>query len=402
MPKKIEFIIPKNKPSFKGDALFSDKVAKTVIKFHSQIPGYKKTPLAVLKNYAASLGLKNVYVKDESYRFNLNAFKVLGGSFAVANVICQRLGLDINKTTFSELISPAIRKKLGSITLASTTDGNHGRGIAWAAEQLKQKCVINMPRGSTERRVKAIEGHGATVKVLDMNYDEAVRYTDEQAKKHGWIIVQDTAWEGYTDIPTWIMQGYLTMVSEAVEQMSKCKEVPTHVFIQSGVGAMSGAVISYLYNHFGLKCPKIISVEPTAAGCVFASAKKNGDKPVAITGDIQSISAGLCCGEVNPLSWNVLRTLPSLYVQVSDEFTANGMRILGNPLMGDDRVISGESGAIGLGILDYIMKGSQAKKIREHLKLDSKSSVLLFSTEGDTDPEMYRKICWYGKLNDDI
>lgn len=397
---KVDFFIPETSKSkrekYIRDSLYSKKQAEKALNFHKQIPGYNPTPLVSLSNYAKQVGLKNVCVKDESYRFSLNAFKVLGGSYAVANLICKKLNIKLEDTDFKTLISAKTRKKIGDITLASTTDGNHGRGIAWAAEQLKQKCVINMPKGTVLSRVKNIESHGAKVTVTDMNYDDTVRYTDEQAKKYSWIIVQDTAWEGYTEIPTWIMQGYLTMAKEAVEQYKKLKTKPTHVFLQSGVGAMAGAVAAFIEDYYGEDCPKIISVEPSAADCVYRSAKKNGDKPVAVTGDLNSIMAGLCCGEVNPLSWQILKNLPSLYISCSDDHSANGMRILGNPLQGDQVVYSGESGAIGMGLLDYILNNKKAADIKKYLELDSNSSVLMFSTEGITDPVMYRKIVWYG------
>ena len=390
------FYIPKNQPKYITDTNFSIDEAKKTYNFHKQIPGYVVTPLTSLKNYADSVSVKNVFVKDESYRFNLDAFKVLGGSYAIANFLCQKLGINIEDTTFEKLTSDETRKKIGDITFATTTDGNHGRGIAWASEKLKQKCVINMPKGTVESRVRNIEAHGATVTVLDKNYDECVRYTDEQSKKHGWIIVQDTSWEGYTEIPMWIMQGYLTMAKEAIDQIESMNEKPTHVFLQSGVGAMSGAVMSYIANYYGDACPKIISVEPNAADCVYRSALKNDDNPVPVTGDLASIMAGLCCGEVNMLSWDILRSVPSLYISSPDLHSANGMRILGNPLKGDTAVYSGESGAIGMGILDYIMKSGNAKEIKKYLDLNEKSNILMFSTEGITDPVMYRKIVWYG------
>lgn len=396
LENKPLFYIPKNQQPYKPDLNFSIDEAKKAHNFHKQMPDYEITPLANLKNYAESVKLKNVFVKDESYRFNLDAFKVLGGSYAIANFLCQKLGISIENTTFNKLTSNETRESIGDITFTTTTDGNHGRGIAWASEKLKQKCVINMPKGTVESRIKNIEAHGAKVTVLDKNYDECVRYTDEQAKKHGWIIVQDTSWEGYTEIPMWIMQGYLTMAKEAIEQIESMNEKPTHVFLQAGVGAMSGAVMSYIANYYGSECPKIISVEPNAADCVYKSALKNGDQPVPVTGDLSSIMAGLCCGEVNMLSWDILRSVPSLYISSPDVYSANGMRILGNPLKNDIPVYSGESGAIGMGLLDYIMKSNNATEIKKYLGLDEKSNVLMFSTEGITDPIMYRKIVWYG------
>ena len=185
--------------------------AKKVQNFHASFPVYEFTPLAEMKNTAKDMGLGNVYIKDESYRFGLNAFKVLGGSYSIGNYLANKLGENISDLPYEKLISDEIRERLGEITFITATDGNHGRGVAWTAKQLRQKSVVYMPKGSSKERLKNIQAEGAEASITDLNYDEAVRLAFSEAQKKGWVMVQDTAWEGYEDIPTWIIQGYGTM-----------------------------------------------------------------------------------------------------------------------------------------------------------------------------------------------
>lgn len=225
---------------FNGETspLFSQSQAKLARQFHQKIAGYRPTPLCALDDLANLFGVKKILVKDESKRFGLNAFKMLGGAYAIAQLLCEKYHLDIETLSFEHLKN-AIGEKM---TFATTTDGNHGRGVAWAAQQLGQNAVIYMPKGSAQERVDAILNLGAECIVTDMNYDDTVRLTMQHAQQHGWEVVQDTAWEGYTKIPTWIMQGYATLADEAVEQMREMGVTPTHVLLQAGVGAMAGGV----------------------------------------------------------------------------------------------------------------------------------------------------------------
>ena len=184
--------------------------------FHGSFPQYSITPLAQLDGMAQYLGLAGVYVKDESYRFGLNAFKVLGGSFAMARYIAGEMGRDVSEMNYSYLTSEAFRKEFGQATFFTATDGNHGRGVAWAANKLGQKSVVHMPKGSSKSRFDNIAKEGAKVTIEEVNYDDCVRMAAAEAAQteHG-VIVQDTAWDGYEEIPSWIMQGYGTMASEA-------------------------------------------------------------------------------------------------------------------------------------------------------------------------------------------
>ena len=372
---------------------FGPENAKKVRAFHASFPEYSVTPLAKLDNLAKALGVANVYVKDESYRFGLNAFKVLGGSYTIGNYLAQKLGKDISELPFNVLSSEEVRKQIGEVTFVTATDGNHGRGIAWTANRLGQKSVVYMPKGSALERLNNIKALGADASITDLNYDDAVRLANSNAEKYGWVMVQDTAWEGYEDIPGWIMEGYTTMAAEAVEQLGGVK--PTHIFLQAGVGAMSGGITGFFADLYGDEDRPIITiVEPNKADCIYRSAEANDGKPHFVKGDMNTIMAGLACGEPCTIGWNVLRDHADNFVSMPDYVAAEGMRVLGNPLPGDDRVISGESGAATLGFVAEVMRNESLDWLRKQLKLDENSRILCFSTEGDTDKENYRRIVW--------
>lgn len=373
----------------------SDKEIEKVREFHKSFSEYSVTPLHKLENLANHIGVKNIFLKDESYRFGLNAFKVLGGSYAIGHYLADKLGLDISEVSFDLLRSQEIKEKLGEITFVTATDGNHGRGVAWSANQLGQKSVVYMPKGSSETRLNNIRKEGSDASIIDGNYDDAVRLSDEMAKKHGWVVIQDTAWEGYEDIPLWIMQGYGTLISEAIEQLeAEGVEKPTHVFLQAGVGSFAGAVQGYLAAKYGEDRPVTIIMEPDEAPCLYNSARAGEIENV--TGDMSTIMAGLACGEPNTISWEILRDYSDGYLSCPDYVAARGMRILAAPLKGDPQIVSGESGAVGTGVVSLIMENYEYKSLREELGLNEDSVVLLISTEGDTDPKKYKDIVWDG------
>ena len=374
----------------------NEEVAKKTFKFHSSFNQYAETPLVELKELAKYIGLKDFFVKDESYRFGLNAFKVLGGSFAVGQYIANKLGKNINDLPYETLISDEIKKEVGELTFITATDGNHGRGIAWTAEQLKQKSIIYMPKGSAKERLENIRAHGAKAEILDMNYDECVRYANDLAEKNGWVMIQDTAWEGYEDLPTWIMQGYMTMAYEAYLKMEAQNIKPTHVFLQAGVGSMASAVCGFFSSVYGENKPIITIVEPNKAACLFNTAKADDGKLHFVTGDMNTIMAGLACGEPCTIGWDVLNAYANNFLSVPDDTAAHGMRVLGNPLKGDDRIISGESGAVTAGVVSQLMTKEELKGIKESLRLDENSVVFCISTEGDTYFEHYRNVVWNG------
>ena len=367
--------------------------------FHSSFPQYSVTPLARLDGMAKYLGLGGLFVKDESFRFGLNAFKVLGGSFAMAKYIAQQMDKDVSEMTYDYLTSESFRKEFGQATFFTATDGNHGRGVAWAAHKLGQKAVVHMPKGSSQARYENIKKEGAQVTIEDVNYDDCVRMAAAEAAetKHG-VVVQDTAWEGYEEIPAWIMQGYGTMANEAADELRQVGiNRPSHVFIQAGVGSLAGAVVGYFTNLFPNDPPKFIVMEAQAADCLYQGALAGDGQPRIVEGDLKTIMAGLACGEPNILSWDILRNHVSAFVSCPDWVSARGMRMLGVPVKGDPTVISGESGAVGMGLIAALMETDEYADLREYLGLDRFSQVLLFSTEGNTDPMKFRKVLWDGE-----
>lgn len=397
MENKINYVhIPRSSHEKLGSVKdFGIEAAEKARNFHRTFPEYAMTPLADLKNLARALGLASIHVKDESYRFGLNAFKVLGGSYALGSYIAEKLGMDISSLPYEKMVSPEIREKLGEITFVTATDGNHGRGIAWTANRLHQKAVVYMPKGSSPERLRNIQTLGAEASITDMNYDEAVDFARSQGEKQGWIMVQDTAWEGYETIPRTIMQGYTTMALEAAEQLHG--EKPTHIFLQAGVGAMSGAITGFFTDLYGEENrPVITIVEPDQADCLYHTALANDGKLHTVTGPMHSIMAGLCCGVPCTLGWDILRDHADNFISMPDTIAAKGMRILGNPMGNDPRVISGESGASTLGFLAQVMTDEKLSDLKKTIGLDENSRVLLISTEGDTDRENYRRIVWDG------
>lgn len=366
--------------------------------FHKSFPQYSVTPLADLQHMASYLGLGKVYVKDESYRFGLNAFKVLGGSFAMAKYIAKQTKRDVSELPYQVLTSEALKKEFGQATFFTATDGNHGRGVAWAANKLGQKAVVLMPKGTTQTRLNNILAEGAHATIEEYNYDECVRMANAMAEKtENGIMVQDTAWEGYEEIPAWIMQGYGTMAMEADEQLHSAGcDCPTHVFIQAGVGSLAGAVQGYFANRYPQNPPKVVVVEADAAACLYKGACAGDGQLRIVDGDMITIMAGLACGEPNTISWDILKNHVDTFVAAPDWAAAKGMRMLAAPIKGDSPVTSGESGAAPFGVLSCIMTMEEYKPLREHLGLDANAKVLLFSTEGDTDPERYKSIVWDG------
>ncbi|RGH38365.1 MULTISPECIES: diaminopropionate ammonia-lyase [Clostridia] len=366
--------------------------------FHESFPQYTVTPLTKLDKMADMLGLGEVYIKDESYRFGLNAFKVLGGSFAMARYIAKQTGKDVSELPYNVLTSDALKEEFGQATFFTATDGNHGRGVAWAANKLGQKAVVLMPKGTTQTRLNNILAEGATATIEEYNYDECVRMANDMAMKtENGIMVQDTAWDGYEEIPAWIMQGYGTMAMEAYDQLQDygC-ERPTHVFIQAGVGSLAGAVQGYFANRYPENPPKVVVVEAEAAACLYKGASVGDGSIQIVDGDMVTIMAGLACGEPNTISWDILKNHVDTFISTPDWVAAKGMRMLAAPIKGDKPVTSGESGAAPFGTLACIMMMDEYKELREHLGLDENSKVLLFSTEGNTDPERYESIVWDG------
>lgn len=362
--------------------------------FHRSLPGYAPTPLHTLPHLSRRLGLDAVMVKDESARFDLNAFKALGASFAVARALAQQLSLpehDISLDTLRRVLADTAQQ---DITLITATDGNHGRGVAWAAEQLGLRAVVLMPKGASAQRVEHIRNHGAECTVTELNYDDAVRRAAALAHNHGWLLIQDTAWPGYETVPLWIMQGYSTL---AAEMLSQWDAPPTHVFLQAGVGSFAAAVAASFQAALGTQAPQLVLVEPRQAACFHRSASIADGRAHAVGGDMDTIMAGLACGEASTLAWPFLRDYAAAFAAVADSVSAEGMRMLAAPRPGTDpAILAGESGAVGAGLLYALCTDPTLADARTRLGLDQHARVLLVNTEGDTAPAVYEAVVWRG------
>lgn len=369
---------------------FSISTAEEVRNFHKTITGYSATPLWKLNGLSKHLGVKDIWLKDESHRFGLNAFKVLGGSFAVAKVLNELPGFKRDRISFSLFKDPATQQKLNEITLVTATDGNHGRGVAWTAQQFGCKCVVYMPKGSTRKRLNNIKSHGAQAYIIDGNYDEAVLLAKTNSEKYGWILVQDSSWQGYEKIPTWIMNGYFTLMEEINEQIN-C-EIPTHIFIQCGNGSLPASILSYCIEKYKNEKPVFAVVEPEDAACVYESFSKQ--VLTTLYNEMKTIMAGLACGTPSLLAWNILKDYSDYFIKCSDDVTIKGMQILSQQEFGDTKIISGESGAVTTGLIYHLLSEPKNQPLCNILGLNENSRILLISTEGNTDPETYDKIIY--------
>jgi diaminopropionate ammonia-lyase len=393
MTQKMEILYHFNKNrsqngSSRAIELVSPEVQKSVTYFHQSLPGYHPTPLAKLNQLAKHIGIGDLWVKSEASRFDLKAFKVLGASYAIGKLLATEL--DIDKFTFEQIVSQA--SKFQDLTFVTATDGNHGRAVAWTANRLGCKAVIYMPKGSSKIRLKAIQNLGANASIINGNYDDAVRFAAKQSAEKGWILIQDTSWPGNEEIPKYIMQGYITLLTEAFQQLEG--SWPSHIFMQAGVGSLAAALLSFLCSCHDKPTPFFTVVEPTEAACFYKSMIMADGKPHAVHGDMNTIMAGLACGEPSEMAWDILKENADAFIACSDHVAIRGMRVLGNPLQGDDRVISGESGAVTSGIVYELLTNATLNELREKLGLGVDSRVLVISTEGDTDPEHYRKVVW--------
>ena len=387
-------LVANDRKALEKSQYLSREESRGVEHFHKSLFCYEATPLVELSALAKKLGVKSICVKDESKRFGLNAFKGLGGSYVVFRVVCEKLGLDPAATTLDDLKREKYRDIVSDMVFITTTDGNHGKGVSWASGLLGCRSYVYMPKGSVEARAQAIRDAGlCTVTITDMGYDDTVRYTKGIAEENGWYLVQDTSWAGYEKVPKWIVQAYTTMCFEALDQLSDLGyDAPTHVFLQAGVGSMAGSVLGSLRCTYGREKPVVSIVEPNECACIFESVRQNDGLPHPATGSEQTIMAGLNCAEPCELVWPILRDQADFCFACPDSVTAHGMRVLANPNGEDKGVVSGESGAVTLGLVSAILEKDEFVEYRNILGLDENSVVLLFSTEGNTDPENYRNI----------
>ena len=380
MNKQIE-LIP-NPYRFSGQSIKEN--SDTAYNFHKTLPGYLPTPLLNLRHFAKKIGIGDCYIKDESQRLGLNAFKVLGASYAMAEEIKKYVPEGQSNLSFESIKSH--KTSIKDLTFVTATDGNHGRAVAWCAEQYGCRAVVFMPKGSSEIRLKSILEHKAKAEITELNYDETVKYAESEAIKNNWVLLQDSSWPGYTEVPRNIMVGYKTMVQEFFEQTS---DWPTHVIAQAGVGSFAASIFSSFISSTKQQ-PKFILLEPSGAACFFNSVKV-GDKKPHLTPDLNTMMAGLSCGMPSILAWDIIVPIADIFAICEDNIAIKGMQILSQPTEGDPSIISGESGAVPIGFLHEVATNPLYSDLRDQLQLDVSSKVLFFSTEGDTDPELYKK-----------
>ncbi len=368
--------------------LFTGKQAENVLRFHRSLPVYRETPLRSLQCAAERHRVRAILVKDESQRFGLKAFKGLGGSYCIFRVLCERIGLDAETADYSSFQREEIRRACAGMEFITATDGNHGKGVSWAAGLFGCKAHVLMPKGTVEARRQAVEDAGSAVaEITDFNYDETVRYAAFLAERNGRILVQDTSWEGYEKVPAWIIEGYLTLAEEAAQQMNGL--LPTHVFLQAGVGSMAGGIESWLMDRYRARRPLVTIAEPAAAACIYQSALAGDGKAHSVAGNPETIMAGLNCGTPCSLVWPILRDCSAAFCACDDSVTELGMRAYARPDGTDPVIVSGESGAVTYGLVRSIL---QSEELRERFRITRDSVILLINTEGDTDPAGYRRV----------
>lgn len=350
------------KPTFSQDA----------IGFHQQLPGYTPTPLIDWPVYASQHHFKNLFIKDESQRFGLKAFKSLGGSYAMFRILCKRNYLNPKTTSFDQLRSMDHH----DVTFVCATDGNHGHGVSWAASLFGCAAYILMPKGSSEARRKRMERKNVQAVITDLSYDQAVQKASDLAQENHWILIQDTAWEGYTQIPTWIIEGYLTMAQEIIHQMTT---PPTHIFLQAGVGAMAGGMIDAFSRVY--PTTQFIIVESAGAPCLYASMNQGKRTSIACE---PTIMAGLNCGTPCLITWPIIQKRANYFCVCEDDAAIRGMHVLKT-----NDMVAGESSAVTMGLLDRIVK---SEILRNQFQMHKDASILLINTEGDTDPFFYQSV----------
>jgi diaminopropionate ammonia-lyase len=350
-------------------------------------PGYAPSPLVSLAGLATAAGVDAIWYKDESQRFGLGSFKALGGAYAVLRLLIAEIEKRTGKRgiTSRDLIAGTYREITRDITVTCATDGNHGRSVAWGARTFGCKCVIYIHATVSEARKLAIENFGATVVRTRGNYDDSVREAAEAAATHGRFVVSDTSYEGYMDVPRDVMQGYALMVDEAMRQLPAGRR-PTHVFVQGGVGGLAAAVCAHLWERWGADRPRFVVVEPDKAACLFESARLG--HPTVVHGDLDTIMAGLACGEVSLLAWEILEEGADDFLTVPDEAAIDCMRLLASGAGADTPMVAGESAVAGLAGLLMVLDNPETARA---FGLSPASRVLLIGSEGDTDPEFYRK-----------
>ena len=386
---EIKIVQNKNIGTSADTKLYSYENSREVRNLHESLDVYTKTPLIELKNYSKRNNIKAVLIKDEATRFGLKAFKGLGGIYAIYKIICRELGLE--NVSIKDLLNGNYRDKINKMTFITTTDGNHGKGVSWAAGVFGCKSFIFMPKGTVEARAQAIREVGpAEVKITDMIYDDCVKYSAKLAADKSYFLVQDTSWEGYEEVPRLIMRGYTTLIYEALEQMKAAGYIrPTHVFLQAGVGSMAGTVCAALAETFGENCPRITIVEPTEVACFYETMRVGDGRIHSATGNGKTMMAGLNCGTPCHIAWELIRSVAADSAMIPDFSTVDAIRKLYYPVGDDPQIIAGESGAAGFALANAAVSN---QNLRDKLEIDKNSIILLINTEGVTDPINFQRI----------
>jgi len=351
--------------------------------------GYKPTPLHELKELAKTSKVAKIFYKDESHRFTLKSFKALGGAYAVANLLIDELSKKDITATSQDLFNKTYESITKDITVSCATDGNHGKSVAWATQMFGCKCEIFIHSHVSSAREREIQKYGAKVNRIEGNYDDSVNIAAKVAKEKAYFTVSDTSYEGYLSVPKDVMQGYTIMVDETINQM---QEKPTHVFLQGGVGGMAAAVISFFHETYGKDAPIFVIVEPQNAACLLESARNN--TPTIVHGDLDTVMAGLSCGEISLLAWDIIKNTVQNFLSISDKDVGNCMQYLSKQ---NSPIVAGES-AVG-GLVGFI-SAQKDEKLRTGLALDEDSKILFYGTEGDTDEDAYKRLV--GKSAQDV
>lgn len=378
----------KNDPQWTG-AEFSFLRDRDMPDFHQSLEGYTPTPLVSMPDTARALGIKELYVKDESQRFGIKAFKALGASYAIYRFLksrwTERSGTPFDPQSFRD---PDVLAQLGKVTFCAATDGNHGRAVAWTAKKLNQRAVIYMPDNTAQGRIDNIESEGAEVVLVPGTFDHCVELCAEDAAKNGWQAISDTAYPGYMEIPKYIMLGYTGIFLE-MEDSLHAADLPgiDMVFLPAGVGGLAAAGTAYYTLRYGKNRPQLVCVEPSDCDCFLESVKYGKGEPLPTRGTQQSIMAGLNCGIPSPIAWPVIRDGMHLFMAVTDNYAEEAMRIFYK-----EKITSGESGASGLAGLLALLKAPRLTEAKEKIAIGENTRVLLINTEGDTDPENYQRI----------
>ena len=358
-------------------------------------PTYAPTPLHDLPALADEIGIAQLFYKDEATRFGLGSFKALGGAYAVLHSVAQEISKQRGTATDIEaLMAGHLNEVAGEITVVTATDGNHGRSVAWGAKNIGCKCIIYMHAEVSPGRQSAVEAFGAQVVRVAGDYGESVRKAAQDAAANNWLLVSDTAWPGYTDIPRSVMAGYTVMSTEAMNQLPPTV-TPTHVFVQGGCGGLAGAVCVDLWHRYDTQRPLFIVVEPVPADCLFQSAVAGQLVNISVTRE--SIMGGLSCGEVSLLGWDILESGADHFLTIEDDAIGPLMKRLAQGTSDDPRIVAGEAAVAGLA---GCIAACADTDLRQKLDLNENSSVLVFGTEGATDPTVYRQLV--GSVAEDV